>query len=215
MADEKSMVLDAPPSTAPRSMNGGTRVTIKDTIANPAPLGLMAFGVTTILLNLHNAGLFGMNTMILAMGVFYGGLAQVVAGVQEFKKNNTFGATAFCSYGLFWLSFVALIVFPKWTGVDAASETAVGWYLFAWGIFTALMFVGTLKINRSLQTVFGSLTILFVLLAISKWTGSTTLGKIAGWEGILVGLSAVYGSIGQIWNELYGRTVLPLGPVSK
>jgi uncharacterized protein len=215
MADEKSMVLDAPPSTAPRSMNGGTRVTIKDTIANPAPLGLMAFGVTTVLLNLHNAGLFGMNTMILAMGVFYGGLAQVVAGVQEFKKNNTFGATAFCSYGLFWLSFVALIVLPKWTGVDAASETAVGWYLFAWGIFTALMFVGTLKINRSLQTVFGSLTILFVLLAISKWTGSTTLGKIAGWEGIFVGLSAVYGSIGQIWNELYGRTVLPLGPVGK
>jgi succinate-acetate transporter protein len=187
-------------------------VTLKDTVANPAPLGLMAFGVTTVLLNVHNAGFFAMNTMILAMAVFYGGVAQVIACLQEYKKNNTFGATAFGSFGLFWLTFVAMIVFPKWTGVPAPTETAVGWYLLAWGVFTGLMFIATLRINRSLQTVFFSLTVLFVLLAIQKWTLNTTLEKVAGWEGIFVGLSAVYGSIAQILNEAYGRVVLPIGP---
>jgi len=187
-------------------------VTLKDTVANPGPLGLMAFGITTVLLNVHNAGFFAMNTMILAMAVFYGGVAQVIACLQEYKKNNTFGATAFGSFGLFWLTFVAMIVFPKWTGVEAASETAVGWYLLAWGVFTALMFIATLRINRSLQTVFLSLTVLFVLLAIQAWSGNTTLEKVAGWEGIFVGLSAVYGSIAQILNEVYGRVVLPIGP---
>ena len=182
------------------------------TVANPAPLGLMAFGVTTVLLNVHNAGFFAMNTMILAMAVFYGGVAQVIASLQEYKKNNTFGATAFGSFGLFWLSFVAMIVFPKWTGVPGPSETAVGWYLLAWGVFTGLMFIATLRINRSLQTVFFSLTVLFVLLAIQKWTLNTTLEKVAGWEGIFVGLSAMYGSIAQILNEVYGRVVLPIGP---
>jgi hypothetical protein len=188
---------------------------LRDRTANPAPFGLMAFGLTTVLLNLHNAGLFGMNTMILAMGVFYGGVAQVIACIQEYKKNNTFGATAFGSYGLFWLTFVGIFAFPKWMGVEAPTATAVGWYLFMWGVFTGLMFIGTLKINRSLQTVFGSLAILFVLLAIAEWTGNETLTKVAGWEGIFVGLSAVYGSIALIWNELYGRTVLPIGPVMK
>jgi hypothetical protein len=191
--------------------------TLTDRVANPAPLGLMAFGMTTVLLNLHNAGLFPFNAMILAMGVFYGGIAQVIAALQEFKKGNTFAATAFGSFGLFWLSFVGIFAFDKWMSTPAlalgASETALGWYLFAWGVFTALMFVATLRINRSLQVVFGSLTILFVLLAISKWTGNATLGKVAGWEGIFVGLSAVYGSIAQIWNEVYGRVVLPLGVV--
>jgi succinate-acetate transporter protein len=189
--------------------------TVKDKVANPAPLGLMAFGITTVLLNLHNAGLFGMNTMILAMAVFYGGLAQVVVAVQEYKKNNVFGATAFASYGLFWLSFVGMIVFPKWMGVEAPTTTAVGWYLLGWALFTGLMFVATLRITVSLQVVFGSLTILYVLLAISTWTGNATLGKVAGWEGVFVGLSAVYGAIAQIWNEIYGQVVLPLGQVRR
>src|SRR5438045_5163884 len=88
-------------------------ITIKDNSANPAPLGLFAFGMTTVLLNLHNAGFFEMNSMILCMGIFYGGTAQVIAGIIEAKKNNTFGLTAFTSYGFFWLTLVALIVFPK------------------------------------------------------------------------------------------------------
>ena len=91
----------------------------------------------------------------------------------------------------------------------------MGWYLMAWGVFTGLMFIGTLRINRSLQVVFLSLTILFVLLAIGDWTGNETITHIAGWEGIFVGLSAVYGSIAQVWNELYGKVVLPIGPYKK
>jgi len=190
-------------------------------LANPAPLGLMGFGATTILLNLHNAGIIAATSlgMIFAMGIFYGGIAQVIAGCMEWRKNSTFGMTAFLSYGLFWLSFVGIFALPKWIGTAGldlgATSTALGYYLAAWGLFTVLMFVGTLRINRSLQTVFLSLTILFFLLAIAEWTGNETIGKIAGWEGIFVGFSAVYGSIAQVWNELYGRVVLPLGPYKK
>jgi len=189
--------------------------TLRDSTANPAPLGLMAFGMTTVLLNIHNAGFYEMNTMILAMGIFYGGLAQVVAGIMEWRKNNTFGLTAFLSFGLFWLTLVGLIVFPEWMGVDGPDKVGMGWYLMAWGVFTGLMFIGTLRINRSLQIVFLGLTVLFVLLAIGDWTGNATITKVAGWEGIFVGLSAVYASIAQVWNELYGRVVLPIGPYKK
>ena len=189
--------------------------TLRDSTANPAPLGLMAFGMTTVLLNIHNAGFYEMNTMILAMGIFYGGLAQVVAGIMEWRKNNTFGLTAFLSFGLFWLTLVGLIVFPEWMGIDGPDKVGMGWYLMAWGVFTGLMFIGTLRINRALQVVFLGLTVLFVLLAIGDWTGNATITKIAGWEGIFVGLSAVYASIAQVWNELFGRVVLPIGPYKK
>src|ERR1700749_925221 len=102
-----------------------TPVAVKDGIANPAPLGLCAFGMTTVLLNIHNAGVYEMNSMILAMGIFYGGLAQVVAGIIEAKKNNTFGLTAFTSYGFFWLSLVGLIVFPKLGWIDKTAGNAM------------------------------------------------------------------------------------------
>ena len=199
-------------ATGPMGERGTITATLRDVTANPGPLGLMAFGMTTVLLNIHNAGFYEMNTMILAMGIFYGGIAQVIAGIMEWKKNSTFGMTAFLSYGLFWLTLVGLIVFPKWMGVDGPDDVAMGWYLMAWGVFTGLMFIGTLRINRSLQVVFFTLTILFVLLAVGDWTGNATITKIAGWEGIFVGLSAVYGSIAQVWNELYGKVVLPIGP---
>ncbi len=184
-----------------------------DTTANPAPLGLLGFGMTTVLLNLHNAGLFGLSTMILGMGIFYGGLAQVIAGILEWKKGNTFGATAFTSYGMFWLSLVAILVLPNIKWGDAASSNSMGWYLLSWGVFTGVMFLGTLRINRALQLVFGSLTILFVLLAIGKFADSTTMTKIAGVEGIICGLSAVYTGLAQILNEVYGKIVAPLWPV--
>ena len=190
-------------------------ITIHDSTANPAPLGLMGFGLTTILLNIHNAGYYELNSMILAMGVFYGGLAQVIAGLIDFRKGNEFGATAFCSYGLFWFSLVALIVFPGWGMGEEPSDRAMGWYLLSWGLFTAIMFVGSLRTTRALQAVFAALTILFVLLAIRDWTGSDTIGDIAGWEGILTGLLAVYTATAQVWNDQYGRTILPLGPASR
>lgn len=186
---------------------------VKDTTANPAPLGLLGFGMTTVLLNLHNAGFFGLGSMILAMGVFYGGLAQIIAGIMEWKKNNTFGTTAFISYGLFWLSLVGLIVGPKIGLGDATENSAMVAYLFMWGVFTSVMFIGTLKLNKALQFVFASLALLFFLLAIGDYTGSATIKHIAGYEGIICGLSAMYTALAQVLNEVYGRTVAPLGPV--
>jgi succinate-acetate transporter protein len=190
-------------------------VIIKDTSANPAPLGLLAFGLTTVLLNLHNAGIFEMNSMILAMGIFYGGIAQIIAGIMESKKNNTFGFVAFVSYGSFWLTLVALIVMPKLGWIGAASESAMVAYLVMWGIFTGLLFVGTLRISKSLQFVFATLTILFFLLALGDYSGNTALKTFTGYEGIICGASAIYAGIGTLLNEVYGKTVFPLGLIKR
>lgn len=190
-----------------------TPATVKDGIANPAPLGLCAFGLTTVLLNLHNAGFFELNSMILAMGIFYGGLAQIIAGYIEAKKNNTFGLTAFTSYGFFWLSLVGLILLPKLGWAEPASEGGMIAYLSIWGVFTLLMFFGTLKLNRALQFVFGSLTILFFLLVAGDATGNDSIKHLAGYEGIICGASAIYTGMANVLNEVYGRTVLPIGPV--
>ena len=195
--------------------DGFITASIKDVTANPAPLGLMGFGMTTILLNIHNAGFFPMNTMILAMGIFYGGMAQVIAGIMEWKKNNTFGTTAFTSYGFFWMSLVGLILLPELGLGEKTSAKAMAAYLFMWGLFTFAMFIGTLRINKALQVVFGSLTILFLLLAIGDFTGSELIGRIAGFEGIFCGFSAIYAAMAQVLNELYGKVLLPIGPVKK
>jgi hypothetical protein len=187
-----------------------------DRTGNPAPLGLMGFGMTTILLNLHNAGFFPLDSMILAVGIFYGGLAQVIAGIMEWKKGNTFAATAFTSYGMFWLSLVALVMLPK-GGLGIAGpgkEFAMPAYLVMWGIFTAVLFIGTLRLNRALQVVFSTLTVLFFLLALGDASGNEGISRIAGWEGLLCGASAVYAGLAQLLNEVYGRTVWPLGIVA-
>ena len=170
--------------------------------------------MTTVLLNLHNAGLFPLGTMILAMGLFYGGMAQVIAGIMEWKKGNTFGTTAFCSFGFFWLTLVGLLVMPQMGWAHAPSNTAMAAYLVMWGIFTGVMFIGTLKLNRALQLVFGSLTLLFFLLAIADITGSAVIKQIAGFEGIICGLSAIYTGLAQVLNEIYKRVVAPIGPMS-
>jgi hypothetical protein len=185
-----------------------------DTTSNPAPLGLLGFGMTTVLLNIHNAGMYPLDSMIMGMGIFVGGIAQVFAGLMEWKKGNTFGTTAFTAYGMFWLSLVAIWCLPKMiSGVNAPNLTAMGFYLLLWGLFTGLMFLGTLRLNRALQTVFLSLTILFLLLAVRDFSANETVGIVAGVEGIFCGLSAIYASLAQVLNEVYGRTVLPLGPV--
>ena len=187
-----------------------------DRSGNPAPLGLMGFGMTTVLLNLHNAGFFPLDSMILSMGIFYGGLAQVVAGIMEWKKGNTFAATAFTSYGMFWLSLVALVVLPKaGVGVATPSGLAMPAYLAMWGLFTAVLFIGTLRLNRALQVVFASLTLLFALLAVGDAVGSAAIGHTAGWVGLFCGASAIYTGLAQVLNEVYGKTVWPLGPVAK
>lgn len=180
-------------------------------LANPAPLGLMGFGMTTVLLNIHNAGFFPVSAMVLAMGIFYGGIAQVIAGILEFKKGNTFGLTAFTSYGMFWLTLVALWLLPEMSsGKGAATEEAyMGWYLFMWGLFTFFMWIGTFGKNRVLQFIFLSLWILFFLLAIRDWTGSALIGTIAGYEGIICGLSAIYLAMAEVLEEARGKKILP------
>jgi len=196
---------------------------VKEKLANPAPLGLLGFGMTTVLLNLHNAGFYPLNSMILAMGLTYGGLAQVIAGIMEYKKGNTFGMVAFSSYGLFWWSLVLLLVLPKleiWdvstiSPLQAASSTAMAAYFFMWGLFTFSMFFGTLRANRALQFVFLSLAILFFLLTARDLTGSRDLGIIAGWEGIICGFSAVYTGLAEVLNETCGKTVLPVFSTNK
>jgi succinate-acetate transporter protein len=197
------------------NQSGETVLRIKDTTANPSPLGLLGFGMTTVLLNFHNAGFFDLGSMILSMGIFYGGIAQVIAGIQEWKKNNTFGAVAFTSYGLFWLSLVGILVMPQigWGAAEEASVMAV--YLCMWGIFTSVMFVGTLRLNRALQFVFGSLALLFFLLALGDATGNIVITRIAGYEGIICGFSAIYTGLAQVLNEVYGRVVLPIWPIKK
>lgn len=183
---------------------------IKDTTTNPGPLGLVGFGMTTILLNLHNAGLFGLDTMILAMGIFMGGLLQICVGMLEWKKNNMFGLIAFSSYGAFWLSLVALLIMPKMGLGAAPTPTAMGYYLVVWGVFSTFLFVLTFKMNRALQLVFGTLIVLFALLAIADFTGNHTIKTIAGVEGVICGSLALYTAMAELFNEVHGRKVLPL-----
>jgi succinate-acetate transporter protein len=184
---------------------------MENKLANPAPLGLMGFGMTTILLNIHNAGFFPLGSMILAMGLCYGGTAQVIAGILEYKKGNTFGLTAFTSYGFFWISLVTLILLPKMGLSTAPDPKFMGCYLSTWGIFTGFMFIGTLKANRVLQFIFSSLTLLFALLAIEHFTGSKLPLRITGIEGIICGASAIYLAMAEVINEQFGRTILPIG----
>jgi succinate-acetate transporter protein len=197
---------------------------MSEKLANPAPLGLMGFGMTTVLLNLHNSGLFGLDTMILAMGIVYGGLAQIIAGIMEYKKGNTFGTVAFTSYGLFWLSLVILKIMPirgLWAVADPTTSIAplgisMGAYFLMWGLFTFVMFFATLKVNRALQFVFMSLAILFFLLAIRDGFGIGGLyAQLVGVEGVICGLSAVYLALAEVLNEAHGKTVLPICPIKK
>jgi len=192
-----------------------TKITVKDITANPAPLGLMGFGMTTVLLNLHNAGAFGLSTAILAMGIFFGGLAQVIAGMMEWKKGNTFGTTAFTSYGFFWLALVGLLILPELGIGEAADKTTMAWFLGLWGVFTAVLFIATLRMNRALQFVFASLALLFFTLALGDALNDPTITQVAGYIGIVCGLSAMYTALAQVLNEVYGRELVPLGSVRK
>lgn len=179
-------------------------------IANPAPLGLLAFGMTTVLLALHNIGLFGLDSSIMAMGIFYGGIAQVIAGIFEFRKGNTFGATAFTSYGMFWLSFVAIStgIIP---GTVPADSVSLGAYFLIWGVLTIFLYIGTRRGSRSLQTVFLTLSVLFVAVALKDLTGIAEIAYAAGAVGLLCGGAAMYTAFGELLNEHCGETVLPLG----
>jgi uncharacterized protein len=185
-------------------------------LANPAVLGLTCFGLTTMLLNFHNAGMFKMDATILGMGFFVGGLAQVIAGTLEFRKGNTFGMTAFTAYGAFWISLAFAIIYKPLlltkVGLEASGK-GLAWYLFLWGVFTLFMLVGTFKINRVLQFVFITLVVLFFMLAGGIGWGNTSVIKAAGIVGIFTGAAALYLAMAENINEIYGKTVLPIMPM--
>lgn len=174
---------------------------------NPGALGLFAFGFTTLLLQLFNLGLINV-TLPLVYGIFWGGLAQVIAGIIDGKRGDTFGLTAFLSYGVFWIGLAMAFVF-QWAGLVKLDEPGLGWVMVMWGVFTLLMTIGTFKMTYVHIIIFASLTILFFLLAGHFfWSWSP---KIAGYFGLITGLSAVYGGASVVLNSKYGKTVCPMG----
>lgn len=185
-------------------------VRLADTTANPAPLGLMGFGLTTVLLNLHNIGLFGVDSMIMAMGIFFGGAAQVVVGKMEWKKNNMFGTVAFSSYGFFWMTLVATWVFPKMGWAEASTPTAMGWYLTVWGLLSTALWVCTFRHGKAMQILFGMVVVLFFLLAAANFTGSHLVHLLGGIDGVLCGGFAMYCASATLINDAFGKQVLPL-----
>jgi hypothetical protein len=186
-------------------------IRLSDSTGNPGALGLLAFGLTTVILNMSNAGIFTMGSVIFAMGIFYGGLAQIIAGIMEWKKNNTFGMTAFISYGFFWISLVFLILMPLWGWGPALGKEGLVCFLGIWGLFTLGMFLVTFRLAKTMQVVFGLLVLLFFLLIVGNALGNNTIVVIAGIEGVICGLSAVYTGFGQIMNEVWKETVVRLG----
>lgn len=180
--------------------------------ADPAGLGLAGFAMTTFLLSLFNAHILHESGEVLGLAVFYGGIAQFLAGLWEFAKGNTFGAVAFCSYGAFWLSFWYLLTN---TAGSTIGGNAVAMYLFAWAIFTAYMTIAATKTNVVVLLVFIALTLTFVGLAIGAIApGYETWTKIGGWLGIVTAALAWYGSFATVTNSTYKRTVLPVGPLN-
>jgi len=179
--------------------------------ANPAALGLGGFALTTFILNIVNAGLIsGENLgMVLPIGIFYGGLAQFCAGMWEFKRGDTFGATCFSSFGAFWMSVAVLIILENTGVISPVPREGMAVMFIAWGIFTAYATIASLKVNKAVTSIFVTLTILFFLLVAGEW--NSTVHKIAGYEGILCALIAWYTAAAVLINTLFERDVLPLG----
>lgn len=182
------------------------------TVADPAALGLAGFAMTTFVLSLANSGIIaGAGAAVLGLALFYGGIAQLLAGMWEFVKGNTFGAVAFSSYGAFWLSFWFLLT----TGGDkAAGAAGVGAYLLAWTIFTAFMTIGAVKSSRVVLLVFIALTLTFLFLTIHAFSGVAAMGQIGGYLGLVTAVLAWYGAAASVINSTWKRTVLPVGAPS-
>ena len=180
-------------------------------LANPAALGLGGFALTTFILNVVNSGLISADNlgMVLPIGIFYGGLAQFCAGMWEFKRGDTFGATCFSSFGAFWIGIATMVILES-TGVIApVPREGMAVLFIAWGIFTAYATIASLRVNRAVTSIFVTLTILFFMLAAGEW--NVTVHKMAGYEGILCALIAWYTSAAVLINTLFGREIMPLG----
>ena len=185
-------------------------VRLVDTTTNPAAFGLCGFGMSTLLLNLHNVGLFPLDSMIMAMGIFFGGIAQVMVGNIEAKKNNMFGMVAFGSYGFFWIILIALMMIPKLGLGEAPNPKAMGWFLVVWGIFTTGLWIATFKLAKMMRVLFGSVVALFFLLAIADFTGNTTIKFIAGIDGIFAGGFALFIALAMVINSTFEKEIIPI-----
>jgi len=193
----------------------GARQAIKqpaEAVADPAPLGLAAFALTTFVLSFFNADLVnkGGEPVVLGLALAYGGLAQLLAGMWEFKNNNTFGATAFSSFGAFWIS---LFVFDQFLADSVPADqlgNAVGLYLIGWGVFTAYMFIASLRVSIAVAIVFALLAPTFIVLGIGNSADNSTIIQIGGWLGIATAVAAWYASFASVTNKTFGRVVLPV-----
>jgi uncharacterized protein len=187
------------------------------TIADPAPLGLAAFALTTFVLSMFNAGLVDAKgePIVLGLALAYGGTAQLLAGMWEFRKGNTFGATAFSSYGAFWISFWAYVAFFAKGIPEANRGSAAGLYLIAWGIFTTYMWVASLRTTAAVNLVFLLLAITFFVLGIGDAVGNDTISKLGGWLGLATAVAAWYASFAGVANFTFGREVLPVRPLQR
>ncbi len=190
--------------------NSRNNIFLNDNTANPAPLGLCAFGMTTILLSLHNAGLMALSSPILAMAIMYGGVAQVIAGIMEWKKNNTFGLVTFGSFGFFWISFATLLTLPALGLAKAPAPVELAAFLSVWGVFAVGLFICTLKMHKVLQVTLVAVVALVVLLVAAQLTGSSLILNLGGVVGLIAGALALYIGIGQVINEVHGRKIFPV-----
>jgi uncharacterized protein len=183
---------------------------LMDNTANPAPLGLCAFGMTTILLSLHNSGVTALSSPILAMAIFYGGIIQVIVGLMEWKKNNSFGMLTFGSFGCFWISFAAILILPALGLAKGPQPVELAAFLAIWGIFALGLFICSLKMHRLLQVTLAAVVLLVILLVAAQLTGSSLVLNLGGAVGIIAGALALYMGMGQVINEIYGSRVLPV-----
>jgi succinate-acetate transporter protein len=186
-------------------------------VADPGPLGLAAFALTTFVLSMFNSGLMSEKgePIVFGLAFAYGGLAQLLAGMWEFRTGNTFGATAFTSYGAFWLSFFVFVTFFASKIPPADAGHAVGLYLIAWGIFTAYMFVASLRTTAAIALVFLLLALTFILLGIGDAGANESISKLGGYVGLATALAAWYASFAVVTNSTFGRTMLPVRPLSR
>ena len=190
---------------------------VAPSIGDPAPLGLAAFALTTFVLSFFNAGLVSDKGLpvVLGLALVYGGIAQLLAGMWEFRNNNTFGATAFTSYGAFWISFWAYVTFFATKIPEGNRGSAVGLYLIAWGIFTTYMWVASFRTTAAVNLVFLLLAITFFVLGIGDAVGNDTISKLGGWLGLATAVAAWYASFAGVTNFTFGRELLPVRPLRR
>ena len=188
---------------------------IRDTTSDPGALGLFGFSLTTFLLNMSNAGVFPVTSIIFSMGICYGGIAQIIAGIFEWYKNRIFTSVVFISYGLFWWSLILIFILSSLEIAAPPDDVGMGFFLFMWGFLSFGFMIASLKRPKVIFVLFVTVVLLFWLLAIEKWTNNARVGKAAGIVGIICSILAIYAGLAELLNESFGVTVLPMGMPKK